>query len=70
MNKSIKSKTLKFKYKNGQTSTGKDKFSYNNIPNIDTAVSDDILFGMLAVIVKVQKVQSENVEVAEISVMQ
>lgn len=69
MNKNIKSKTLKFKYQNGVTTSGKAKYAYNTISNVDTQVSDDILFGILALIVKVQETPSEEVEVSETAIM-
>lgn len=51
------------------SATGKPKYSYNTIGNIDSAVSDEIIFGMVEVIAKVQQTPSADVEIAETTVL-
>lgn len=58
MTKSFSTKTLKFKYKSGTTATGKDKFSYNTISKVDSELTDEVIFGLLALVSSVQEVAS------------
>lgn len=69
MNKNIKSKAMKFKYQSGVTSTGKPKYAYNTIGNVAKNVSDEVIFGMVEVIAKVQNVPSADVEVDETAIL-
>ncbi len=69
MNKNIEARSIKFKYQTGVSATGKPKYSYNTIGNIDSAVSDEIILGMVEVIAKVQQTPSADVEIAETTVL-
>lgn len=70
MNKVESTKTLKFKYQNGVTSTGKEKYAYNTISGVPNNVTDEIVFGLLPLFKKVQKEESSQVQVSQTAVLQ
>ena len=69
MNKLQGVKTLKFKYKSGMTKQGKEKYSYNTISNVSNDISDEIAFGLLELIGKVQELPSEDVQVIQSAIL-
>ncbi len=69
MNKLQGIKTLKFKYKSGMTKQGKEKYSYNTISNVSNDISDEIAFGLLELIGKVQELPSEDVQVIQSAIL-
>lgn len=66
MNKTLKSKALRLMYENGTTASGKTKYSAFSISNISKTADENALYGLKALLEKVQNRSIASIGIGEL----